>query len=266
MIARGFSLIYIALAVVFIFLPVGVLVLFSFQGGRLPMPPFDGPSLDWYAKALQNDTLMQSLGASVLVGAVSAGLATTMGFLAAYGVARHATGWRHTIEMAMLVPASISYLIVGLGLLVFLGRIGLGPSLPAIVIGHTVITLPIAFSLILSQMDSGLIRAERAAQDLGAPEWKAVLLVTAPMLWAPILAAFCICFSLSWDEFIIAFLLSRFEVTLPVAIWASLRAGLNPMINAMGTLMFLMSLGVFLAVTLATMRGGFGRQQAEAGT
>ena len=220
------------------------------------MPPFDGPSLAWYAKALANGAMTAALWHSVLVGAATAALATVLGFLAAYGVARYAIPFKPAIELLMLLPAAISYLIVGMGLLVFFKMVGIRPSLATIVLGHTVITLPIAFSLVLSQMDGHQLRAERAAQDLGAPEWKAVLLVTVPMLWIPVLAAFCICFSLSWDEFIVAFLLSRFEVTLPVEIWTSLRSGLNPTIKAIGTIVFLFSLSGFVVLTISLRRGG----------
>jgi len=240
---------YVALIVMFIFLPIAMLVTFSFQEGRLPIPPFNGPSLRWYGQVLSDRDMISALLSSLGVGAAAALSATTLGFFAAYGVARFALPYRGLIEVVMLIPASVSYLIVGLGLLVFLGSIGVRPSLLAVGIGHTVITLPIAFSLILSQMDPSHINAEMAARDLGASELGAIFRITLPLMLAPLLAAFAICFSLSWDEFIIAFLLSRFEVTLPVEIWTSLRSGLNPFINAAGTLIFLVSLTVFVIFT-----------------
>lgn len=246
--------IYVFAVLCFIFLPVGVLVTFSFQEGRLPIPPFNGPSLKWYAQVLGDNDIIEALLASVGVGFAAGLAATTLGFLAAYGVARFALPYKGLIEVLMLIPASVSYLIVGLGLLVFLGSIGIRPSLLAVGLGHTVITLPIAFSLILSQMDPAHIRAEMAARDLGASELTALFRITLPMMIAPILASFAICFSLSWDEFIIAFLLSRFEVTLPVEIWTSLRSGLNPFINAAGTMIFLTSLTIFLAFTIGLRR------------
>jgi spermidine/putrescine transport system permease protein len=244
---------YIALTVLFLFMPILVLVAFSFHAGSVPVPPFTGPSLRWFEKVLASRAMMDGLVNSLLVGLVAAALSTALGFLAAYGVARHANRWRNAIELAMLIPASISYLVVGMGLMVFFAKIGLRPSLTAITLGHVVITLPIAFSLIASQLDDSLLRAENAAKDLGASEWQAATRVTLPMIWAPILTAFCICFSLSWDEFIIAFMLSRFDVTLPVEIWTSLRSGLNPFINAAGTLVFLVSLVLFAALVLTTL-------------
>lgn len=248
--ARG----YVVAVLAFIFLPVAVLVTFSFQSGRLPIPPFNGPDLKWYVQVLSNRAILSALGASILVGLCAAAVAVTLGFLAAYAVSRHDLRGRAAIEVAMLFPASVSYLIVGLGLVTFLGMIGIRPSLLAVGIGHAVITVPIAFSLILSQMDPAHIRAEMAARDLGASDLSALTRVTLPLMTAPLLAAFAICFSLSWDEFIIAFLLTRFDVTLPVEIWTSLRSGLNPFINAAGTLIFLVSLTAFLVLTLGLMR------------
>ncbi len=245
---------YVAIVVGFIFLPVAVLVLFSFQAGRLPLPPFNGPSLHWYGAVLSDRGMMTALATSLVVGAMASAVATVLGFLAAYGVARHSIAWRGGIEFAMLVPASVSYLIVGLGLSVFLNGLGIRPSLAAVTIGHAVVTLPITFSLILSQMEPAHVQAENAARDLSASDLEALLLVTVPLMMPAILAAFGIAFSLSWDEFIIAFLLTRFEVTLPVEIWTSLRSGLSPFINAAGTLIFLISLVIFLAFVFGLRR------------
>lgn len=248
--ASFFARLYVLLILAFIFLPVAVLVVFSFQSGRLPIPPFNGPDLKWYIQVLSDRAILSALGASLLVGFGAALAAVTLGFLAAYGVSRYELPGRAVLEVTMLVPASVSYLIVGLGLVTFLSNIGIRPSLFAVGIGHAVITLPIAFSLLLSQMDPAHVRAEMAARDLGASDVSALVRITLPLMAAPLLAAFAISFSLSWDEFIIAFLLTRFEVTLPVEIWTSLRSGLNPFINAAGTLIFIISLSVFLATML----------------
>lgn len=248
--ARG----YILLLLGFMFLPAAVLVVFAFQSGNLPIPPFNGPSLRWFLRVAGSSPMMAALANSLLVGAAATVTATGLGFCCAYAVARHAGRLRILIDMIMLVPASISYLVVGMGLQTFFHRIGLPPSLLAVGIGHAVVTLPIAFSVISSQMDPALARVEMAAQDLGAAEWQSILLVTLPMLKAPLATAFFLAFSLSWDEFIIAFMLSRFDVTMPVEIWTSMRSGLNPFINAAGTLVFGISLIAFLALTAVNLR------------
>jgi spermidine/putrescine transport system permease protein len=89
-----------------------------------------------------------------------------------------------------------------------------------------------------------------AARDLGASEWRVLALVTIPMLAPAILAAFFLCLTLSWDEFIIAFLMTRFDVTLPVEIWSLLRSGLSPRTNAIGSLVFLVSVALVIGLEL----------------
>ena len=95
---------------------------------------------------------------------------------------------------------------------------------------------------------------ERAARDLGANEAQVLLLITAPMLWPALFASFFLSMTFSWDEFIIAFLLTRFETTLPVEIWTLLRSGLSPKANAIGTLVFAISIVMVAIIELAVLR------------
>lgn len=245
---------YLAAAFVFIYLPVGALVLFSFQGGTLPVPPFDGPSLRWYAEVLADDGLTAALGNSVIVALGSSAVAVTLGFLAAYGLARHYLPGSAVIRGLLIAPLTVSYLIVGLGLLIVLTRAGLGLSLLTAAIGHVVINLPLAFAIIYASMGAQQQNAERAARDLGAGEAQVILLVTVPMLLPAIAAAFFLSMTFSWDEFIIAFLLTRFDVTLPVEIWSLLRSGLSPRLNAIGSLVFLVSVAIVLILELLVFR------------
>ncbi|HEY9040370.1 MAG TPA: ABC transporter permease [Roseovarius sp.] len=238
---RALPWVYMALAYAFIFLPVVTLVLFSFQDGRLPVPPFNGPTLKWYADVLGDQRLMSALLNSLLVGAGSAALSCALGFLAAYGLARHVLPGSLFLRGLLIAPMTVSYLIIGLGLLIVFNNYGPGPSLWAAGVGHVVINLPLAFAIIYASMGAQQENAERAARDLGASEARVLTLVTVPMLAPAILAAFFLCFTLSWDEFIIAFLMTRFDVTLPVEIWSLLRSGLSPRTNAIGSLVFLVS-------------------------
>lgn len=242
---------------VFIFLPVGVLVLFSFQDGNLPVPPFRGPVLTWYARALANDRLMAALGNSLIVGIVSSALSVILGFLAAYGVARFAFRGRAALQAIILLPLAISYLLVGMGLLVSASAAGVAPSLALVVVGHVVINMPLAFAICLAQLGEHQRRVEWAARDLGASTARALLTVTVPMIAPALAAAFFLCFTLSWDEFLIAFLTTRFDVTLPVVIWSMLRGGLNPQTNAVGSFIF----GCSVVLALLTEALLFGRRR-----
>lgn len=245
---------YAAGVYAFIFLPVAVLVLFSFQTGRLPIPPFNGPSLEWYAAVLADGKLVAALLNSVLVAVLSSALACVLGFLAAYALARYelpASGLQRALITA---PLAVSYLIIGLGLLVSFNTLGVPRSLVTVGIGHAVINTPLCFAIIYSQMGAHQVNMERAARDLGAADWQVLWLVTAPLLMPAIMASYFLSVTFSWDEFIIAFLLSRFDVTLPVEIWSLLRSGLNPKTNAVGSIVFLISILAVVVLELAVFR------------
>jgi spermidine/putrescine transport system permease protein len=245
---------YLAALYGFIFLPVAVLVLFSFQDGRLPVPPFKGPTLKWYQAVLNDRDLMAALGNSFLVALLSSAIALLLGFLAAHALARYRLPGSALMRGLLIAPMTVSYLIIALGLLTVFNQIGLPPSLLATAIGHVVINLPLCFAITYAAMGEHQQNAERAARDLGASEARVLWLISAPMLAPPLLAAFFLSVTFSWDEFIIAFLLTRFDVTLPVEIWSMLRSGLSPKTNAIGSLVFIVSVTVLLVMEFTVFR------------
>jgi spermidine/putrescine transport system permease protein len=117
-----------------------------------------------------------------------------------------------------------------------------------------VINMPLAFAICLAQLGEHQRRIESAARDLGANTAQVLFGITAPMIAPALVAAFCLCFTLSWDEFLIAFLNTRFDVTLPVVIWGLLRGGLNPETNAAGSFIFLVSISIMLLVEIFLLR------------
>ena len=245
--------VYLALGYTFIFLPVLVLVLFSFTSRDVPMPPFEGPSLEWYRRIFSNERMVHALVNSVLLAGGSSLVSTVLGFLGAYGIARHPSRWEGIMRYLIMAPITVSYLIVGMGLLVTFHVMGVPKSLWAVGAGHVVINLPLCFSIILAGLGEHQRNLERAAQDLGASELQALLRVTVPVTLPSILAAYCLSFTLSWDEFIIAFLLTRFEVTLPVLLFELLRAGSSPELNAAGSVVFCISMSVVLVAVALTL-------------
>ena len=251
---RTLTTAYLALIYGFIFCPVVVLVLFSFQDSRLPVPPFNGPSLKWYAQVLGDNALMAALGNSLIVALLSSAIAVTLGFLAAHALARHHLPGSALMRGLLVAPMTVSYLIIALGLLRLTNQLGIAPSLLITGIGHVVINLPLCFAILYASMGDHQKNIERAARDLGASDARVIWLITAPMLMPSLFAAFFLSVTFSWDEFIIAFLLTRFEVTLPVEIWSMLRSGLSPATNAVGSLVFLISVTVLLALELLVFR------------
>tara|TARA_B100000029_G_scaffold498556_1_gene567569 strand:- start:748 stop:1536 length:789 start_codon:yes stop_codon:yes gene_type:complete len=245
---------YLALGFLFIYLPVVVLVLFSFQDGLLPVPPFQGPSLQWYERMLDNRRLMEALLNSIVVATLSSVVATLLGFFAAHTLARKNMRFSGAARYFLMAPITVSYLIIGMGLLVTFNLLGVSRSLFVVGIGHVIINLPLCFAIIYSQMGDHQKNIERAARDLGATDLQTLVLITAPIMRPALFAAFCIAATLSWDEFIIAFLLSRFDVTLPVTIFEMLRAGLTPEVNAAGTVVFAISITMVLIAILLSSR------------
>lgn len=254
-----FSGAYVVVAYVFIYIPVVVLVLFSFQATRFPIPPFTGPSLRWYGEILGDSKLTGAMWNSVLVGGVSSTVSVLLGFLAAYGCARIRGRIGIMVRGLMIAPLSVSYLIIGMGLVVLFNTLGIAKSLFAVGIGHVVINLPLCFAICYSQMGDGIIRLEQAARDLGAREWQVLALIVAPMVWPALVAGFVLSLTLSWDEFLIAFLLTRFDTTLPVEVWTLLRSGLNPKANAIGAIVF----GVSILLVVLTELAVFGRRRRK---
>lgn len=234
----------------FIYLPVLVLVVFSFQASTLPIPPFNGPSLRWYQAVWEDQRLLEALLNSLWVAAGSSSVALVLGFLAAFGMARYRPAGSAWLSGLLMAPLTVSYLIIGMGLLITLNTLGVGKSLLAVGLGHVVINLPLCFAILYSQMGEHQANVERAARDLGAREWQVIWLVSLPMLWPALFAAFFLSLTFSWDEFLIAFLLSRFDVTLPVEIWSMLRTGLDPRTNAVGSIVFLVSVAFVLLMAL----------------
>jgi len=251
---RTVSAAYAAMIYAFIFLPVAVLILFSFQSTLFPIPPFNGPSLRWYSAVLSDPRLVAGLFNSVVVALSTSAIATLLGFLAAWGLARFHLPGSALMRGLIAMPLTVSYLIIGMGLLVFFNWIGMPKSLVAAGIGHVVINLPLCFAIIYSQMGDHQANIERAARDLGANEWQVLALVTVPMQWPAIFAAFFLSMTFSWDEFVISFLLTRFDTTLPVEIWALLRSGLNPKTNAVGSLVFGVSIVLAVVFEIVALR------------
>lgn len=251
---RLVSTIYATLVYGFVYLPVAALILFSFQSTLFPIPPFSGPSLRWYGAVLTDARLTSGLGNSVMVSLLSSFVATALGFFAAWGFARFQLPASAFLRGLITLPLTVSYLIIGMGLLVVFTYLGMPKSLWAVGIGHVVINMPLCFAIIYSQMGDHQTNIEKAARDLGAGELQVLGLITAPMLGPVLFASYFLSMTFSWDEFVISFLLTRFDTTLPVEIWNLLRAGLNPKTNAVGSLVFGVSVALAILFEVLALR------------
>jgi spermidine/putrescine transport system permease protein len=256
------SRVYIGLAFAFIFAPIITLVIFAFNENRFPSLPWSGFSLDWFRAVLNDAAVREAARRSVIVALCVATLATLLGSTAAYFVTRWDFPGKNGYLGIVVAPPCIPLLILGLALLIFLRQVHLAGSLLSIIISHTVIAAPFAFGIVrlrLAELDPHL---EQAAWNLGANEWDAIRTVVLPQALPALVAAFLLAMTVSWDEFVVAWFVSGLQVTLPVYIWTSFQAEISTAVNAIGTIVFAVSITFVLIAELILFRGE-GRERAR---
>jgi spermidine/putrescine transport system permease protein len=257
------SRVYIALGFAFIFAPIVTLVIFAFNENRFPSLPWSGFSLDWFRAVLGDAALRDAARRSVIVALTVATLATLLGATAAYCVTRWEFAGKNLYLGIIVAPPCIPLLILGLALLIFLRQIQLAGSLRSVIISHTVIAAPFAFGIVrlrLAELDPHL---EQAAWNLGANEWAAIRSVVLPQAWPALIAAFLLAMTVSWDEFVIAWFVSGLQITLPVYIWTSFQAEISTAVNAIGTIVFAVSITFVLLAEFVLFRHAEARERAR---
>lgn len=242
--------VWLGLGFVFLLLPIATLVVFSFQRNQYASIPAQGWSLRWYHKLLADGTLLESLQRSLIVSPLAATGACVIGFLAAYAVHRFRFRGRPLLVMLIMLPMLIPPIIMGVAFLGLLARIGLHGELYSVLITHIVLVTAPAMAIIqlrLAQMPPSL---EEAAWDLGATRWQAIRKVVLPFAASGIAGGWLLAFTFSFDEFVIAWFVSGFHPTLPVSIYAYIVGSADPSLNAMATIIFVLSLLLLLGVEL----------------
>ncbi|HEX4178802.1 MAG TPA: ABC transporter permease [Rhizomicrobium sp.] len=231
----------------FLYMPVLVLPVFSFNNSEFIAFPLSGFTTHWYA-ALASDTAMQhALGNSLKVGIVTAIFSTILGLTAARAVTRfRLTGAKLALGFISL-PLFIPDIVLGLSLLLLLGTAGLPLSLVAVVIGHLLICVPFALTVLIARFEGFDPNLEEASADLGEDEWMTFWRVTFPLMLPGIVASLLLTFITSFDEFLLAYFLSGTQATLPVYIWGQLRFPERlPMVLALGAIILAVSVGLIV--------------------
>lgn len=238
--------IYIFLGFAFIFAPIISLIVFAFNEDRFPSLPWKGFSTRWFEAVFADSTFTSALQNSLVVGVIVAGIATLIGAMAAYLLNRWNFRGKGAYLGIAVLPPCVPLIILGLALLIYLKEIGLSGSLKAVVISHVVLASAFALGIVrmrLTEMDQSL---EEASWNLGASQWRTMREVVLPQVLPAIVAALLITMAVSWDEFIMAWFVSGLDVTLPVLIFNELQAQVSARINAIGTIVF----GVTIALVL----------------
>jgi ABC-type spermidine/putrescine transport system permease subunit II len=235
----------------FLLLPVVIVVLTSFTTQSFPAIPQEGVSLKWYAELLADQKLLDALTVSLVVASASAVLSAIVGTIAAVGFVRGTFPYKEQISTVILLPIIISPVITGIALVRYFSTVGLSSGYPALVFGHTVLSLPYVFLLVRSELLTFDQDLERASRVLGADPVTTFRHVTGPIISPAILAGGFIAFVVSFGEFTATqFLISPDTSTVPVVIYTMLRTGLTPTINALSVVLIV----VMLLLALSSRR------------
>ena len=239
-------------SLLFLFVPLAVVVLFSFHKTGALSFPFEGFSLRWYRKLLESGEFRAATMNSFIVAVSVSALTLALGTLAAYGLTRSSARLRGPLTLLFFLPITLPGLFVGIALLVFFARLEFDLSLFTVTIAHLVYVFPyflLRARAALERLDPAL---EETAADLGAGPWKVFRRVTLPQIWPVLVGASSLAFALSFDEFIITFFVVGSDSTLPLFIWSSLRRTIDPSINAISTLLLLFTLLLFVVTFVLT--------------
>ena len=235
-------LLYAFAYLAFLYVPVLVLPVFSFNDSQFIAFPLSGFTTRWYG-ALAGDSAMQhALGNSLKVGIVTALLSTMLGLAAARAVTRYRLRGAGAALGFISLPLFIPDIVLGLSLLMLLGAMGLPLSLAAVVLGHLLVCVPFALTVLIARFEGFDRNLEEASADLGEDGWMTFWRITAPLMLPGIIASLLLTFITSFDEFLVAFFLSGTEATLPIYIWGQLRFPERlPMVLALGAVILAVS-------------------------
>jgi spermidine/putrescine transport system permease protein len=234
------------LVFVFLYLPIVVLILYSFnQGGVGGFPPKQF-TFHWYQQLFADGAIWDSVLNSLLIALGAVVLSLTLGLLAALALDRANFPGKSLFRRLVLLPLVLPGIITGLSLLMFADRVGIQLSLLTVFLGHGTALISVATTELfagLQKMDRAL---EEASLDLGATPWQTFWCITLPNLKLSLIASALLIFTLSMDEIAVTFFLLGRDNTLPIEIWARLRRGITPEINAISTLIFAVSVILIL--------------------
>ena len=233
---------------VFLYLPIVVLVFYSFNSNRMVMN-WGGFGIDWYLKAFENDDIQNAVWNTLIVATISTIFATAIATIGALVLARGGNFRGKTMSLGLItLPLMVPEIVTAVAVLIFFSAIGLNWGLGNVIIAHITFCIPFAFMPIRARLEGMDTSMEQAARDLYASEWETFRYVTAPLLMPGIVAGAMLAFVISMDDFIITLMVGGAgTTTLPVYIYSMIRRGLTPEINAVCTVLLLVSVAIVTA-------------------
>ncbi|MBO6838293.1 MAG: ABC transporter permease [Alphaproteobacteria bacterium] len=255
LIRLGTVLIYL-----FMFAPVAVVVLLSFNSSQFGSFPMEGVSLRWFEALWENQAIVRAFQTSLLLGALTAVISTTLGVLASLAMVRYDFPGKTLIATALIAPILVPEVVLAVALLLFLGAMGVPKSFPLLLAGHVIFTLPFVILVVQARLVSVRRDYEEAAMSLGAGPIETFFQITLPLILPAVLAGGLFAFTISFDDITGTLFWKPGGVeTVPTQIFAMLRNSISPEINALGTVMIIVTVALPLLGAAAARR--LGRKQ-----
>ena len=252
---RSYALLYL----LFLYAPIILLPIFAFNSSTIIAFPLQGFTTEWFVQLTTIEALHAAVGNSLFIAVVSALLATGLAICAAMAGTRYQFPGKRGILGFIMLPLVLPEIIVAVALLVVLLRLGINLSAGTVIMGHVLICTPFCIAILNAAFQSLDASLEEAAYDLGESRWSTFRLITLPLVMPGIISSLLISFTISLDEFIIAFFLTGTEPTLPVYLWGQLRFPQKiPVVMALGTLLVLASV-ILLSFAEYSRRRGIAR-------
>jgi spermidine/putrescine transport system permease protein len=233
-------------AMVFLYLPIVVLMVFSFNDNRSLTWPLRGFTLRWYESFLNNADMLAAIKNSLYVASMATCITVVVGTTAAMVLDRIAFPGKTVFRRLVLLPLALPGIITGISMLNLFRVIGFNLSLETVILGHATALIAIVVTQVYARLQRFNRRLEEASSDLGARPWQTFFLVTLPNIRSAIIGSALLSFTLSFDEIPVTFFLTGRDNTLPMFIYSTLRRGITPEINAVGTVIVVLSLGLIV--------------------
>ncbi|RVU36143.1 ABC transporter permease [Hwanghaeella grinnelliae] len=239
----------------FMFAPVAVVVLLSFNANQFGSFPMEGLSLRWFVALLENKAIVRAFQTSLLLGALTAVISTTLGVLGSLAMVRYDFPGKSLIATALIAPILVPEVVLAVALLLFLGAMGMPKSFPLLLAGHVIFTLPFVVLVVQARLVAVKREYEEAAMSLGAGPIETFFQITLPLILPAVLAGGLFAFTISFDDITGTLFWKPGGVeTVPTQIFAMLRNSISPEINALGTVM------IVITVALPLLSAGVARQ------
>jgi spermidine/putrescine transport system permease protein len=240
---------------VFLYLPIVVLVFYSFNANRMVMN-WGGFGIDWYLKAFENDDIQKAVWNTLIVATVSTIFATAIATIGALVLARGGNFRGKTVSLGLItLPLMVPEIVTAVAVLIFFSAISMNLGLGNVIIAHITFCIPFAFMPIRARLEGMDTSMEQAARDLYASEWETFRYVTVPLLMPGIVAGAMLAFVISMDDFIITLMVGGAgSTTLPVYIYSMIRRGLTPEINAVCTVLLFFSIAIVSAYWIVSKK------------